>query len=147
MEPGLLFVERQFGILELHSESRADLKKAGNAILKGIDAKATDQLKPKTLFTDIIEDVTDQHAVLVNRSRRGSLITPGECLLLYEMSPALFALLAANEAEKAAPGINLVEVREIGASGRVFFSGSLEDLTKARDHIEEILFAVKGREG
>ena len=147
VEPGLLFVERQFGILELHSESRADLKKAGNAILKGIDAKATDQLKPKTLFTDIIEDVTDQHAVLVNRSRRGSLITPGECLLLYEMSPALFALLAANEAEKAAPGINLVEVREIGASGRVFFSGSLEDLTKARDHIEEILFAVKGREG
>ncbi len=146
VEPGLLFVERQFGILELHSESKKDLQKAGNAILKGIGAKASDQLKPQTLFTDIIEEVTDQHAVLINRSRRGSLITPGECLLLYEMSPALFALLAANEAEKAAPGINLVEVREIGASGRVFFSGALQDVTKARDRIEEVLAAVKGRE-
>ena len=146
VEPGLLFVERQFGILELHSESKKDLQKAGNAILKGIGAKASDQLKPQTLFTDIIEEVTDQHAVLINRSRRGSLITPGECLLLYEMSPALFALLAANEAEKAAPGINLVEVREIGASGRVFFSGALQDVTKARDRIEEVLAAVKGQE-
>jgi hypothetical protein len=146
VEPGLLFVERQFGILELHSDSMADIENAGKAILKGIKAKATDQLKPKTLFTDIIEDVTDQHAVLVNRTRRGSLITPGECLLLYEMSPALFSLLAANEAEKAAPGINLVEVREIGASGRVFLSGSLEDVTTARDHIEKILSKVKGKE-
>ena len=146
VEPGLLFVERQFGILELHSDSPTDLKKAGEAILKGLGAKATDQLKPKTLFTDIIENVTDQHAVLINRTRRGSLITPGESLLLYEMSPALFSLLAANEAENAVPSINLVEVREIGASGRVFLSGDLADLIAARDHIEKALSRVKGQE-
>ncbi len=146
VEPGLLFVERKFGILELHSDSSEELENAGKAILKGLAAKASDQLKPRTLFTDIIEDISDQHAVLVNRSRRGSPVTPGESLLLYEMSPALFSLLAANEAEKAAPGINLVEVREIGASGRVFLSGSLEDVTTARDHIAKVLSNVKGQD-
>ena len=36
VEPGLLFVERQFGILEVHSYDAVELEKAGKAILAGI---------------------------------------------------------------------------------------------------------------
>lgn len=145
-EPGMLYVERQFGILELHSMDMAELDAAGVAILEGIGAKATDQLRPQVLYTDIVEDVTDQHAVILNRNREASMMLPGECLLLVEMVPALFAAVAANEAEKAAPRNTLVDCQMIGASGRVFISGTREDTERARDHILKTLEGIRGRD-
>jgi hypothetical protein len=144
-EPGMLYVERQFGILELHSMEPADLDAAGAAILSGIGARASDQLKPQVLYTEIVEEVTDQHAVILNRNREASMILPGECLLLVEMMPALFAAFAANEAEKAAPEITLVDCQMIGASGRLFVSGGRAELEKARGRIIEMLASVEGR--
>ena len=119
---------------------------AGQAVLDGIGAKASDQLRPHVLYTDIVEAVTDQHAVILNRNRDASMILPGECLLLVEMVPALFAAVAANEAEKVAPGLTLVDCHIIGASGRVFMSGSMADCEAARDHIARTLEAIEGRE-
>jgi hypothetical protein len=145
MDPGILYTERQFGLLELHADDMADLDAAGQAILKGIGAKPTDQLAPKTLYHDIIEDLSDQHAIILNRSRDASILVPGVALLIYEMTPALFACVAANEAEKAAPSAVLNDVQMMGASGRIFMSGSLEDMTVARDRITETLKAIKGR--
>jgi hypothetical protein len=145
-EPGMLYTERQFGILELHSMQIADLDAAGRAILEGIGAKASDQLKPQVVYTDIVEAVTDQHAVILNRNREASMMLPGECLLLVEMVPALFAAVAANEAEKAAPGLTLVDCQMIGASGRVFVSGTREDMERARERILTTLSAIQGRE-
>ena len=104
MEPGILFTERRFGLLELHSRDPGELREAGEAILRGIGAKASDQLAPSTLYTDVIEDVCDQHAIILNRMRNASMILPGQSLLLYEMAPALFAAVAANEAERAGAG-------------------------------------------
>jgi len=145
MEPGILFTERQFGLLELHSENKDDLKAAGSAILKGIGAKATDQLTPTILFSDIIEDISDQHAIILNRSRDASILVPGTSLLVYEMAPALFACVAANEAEKAAPDIVVNDIQMMGASGRIFVSGDTADLEIARDAITKTLKKVKGR--
>lgn len=145
MEPGILFTERQFGLLELHSSNRDDLAEAGKAILRGIGAKAEDQLAPVTLFREIIEDISDQHAIILNRSRDASMLLPGTSLLVYEMAPALFACVAANEAERAAPTVTLNDVQMMGASGRIFMSGTVSDLKKARDAISKTLEAVKGR--
>lgn len=145
MEPGILFTERQFGLLELHSDDAADLEAAGKAILNGIGAKPTDQLAPKVLFQDIIEDLSDQHAIILNRSRDASILVPGVSLLICEMAPALFACVAANEAERAAPEAVLNDVQMMGASGRVFMSGTTADMKKARDAIMKTLEAVKGR--
>ena len=145
-EPGILYVERQFGILELHSTDAAELEAAAEAILDGIGRKASDQLRPHVLYTDIIADVTDQHAVITNRNRDASMILPGECLLLVEMVPALFAAVAANEAEKIAPRLTLVDCQMFGASGRVFMSGTMADCEAARDHILKVLEAVEGRD-
>ncbi len=145
LEPGLLFTERQFGLLELHSTDRSLIERAGKAILKGIGASAEHHLKPKTLFSDIIEDLADQHAIILNRTREASMILSGQSLMVYEMAPALFAAVAANEAEKAAPGLTLIDVQMIGASGRVFFAGEAEELKRARQRIDEVLAAVEGR--
>jgi hypothetical protein len=145
MEPGLLYVERQYGLLELHSADLDALKRVGEVVLKGIGSKATDQLKPRTHFADIIDNVADQHAIILNRTREASMLLPGKSLLLYELEPALFATVAANEAEKAAPGITLVDVQMIGATGRLFLSGSTADCTLARDRIDAVLGKIEGR--
>ena len=145
IEPGILYTERQFGVLELHYKDPAVVERAGRAVLTGIRAKATDQLAPVTLLTDIVEGIVDQHAVILNRSRDASMILPGQSLLLFELQPALFAAVAANEAERAAPAATLVDVQMIGASGRVFMAGRTADLSRARERIEEVLEAVAGR--
>jgi hypothetical protein len=145
VEPGILFVERQFGVLELHSYDLGEVKRAGEAVLAGIGCRASDQLKPRILFSDIIETVTDQHAVIINRNRQASMIMPGETLLVCEMVPALFAAVAANEAEKAARENTLVDVQMIGAAGRVYISGATAAVTAARDRITEVLQAIEGR--
>lgn len=145
MEPGILFTERQFGLMELHSESRDDLDAAGQAVLDGIGASAVDQLAPVTLFHDIVRDISDQHAIILNRSREASMLLPGQSLLVYEMMPALFACVAANEAERAAPEVTINDVQMMGASGRIFMSGATSDLEVARDAISRTLNAVEGR--
>ncbi|RMD62489.1 MAG: microcompartment protein [Alphaproteobacteria bacterium] len=145
MEPGILFTERQFGLLELHARDRGVIDAAGAAILKGIGAKASDQLAPVTLFNDIIENIADQHAIILDRMRNASMILPGQSLLLYEMAPALFAAVAANEAEKAAPAATIVDIQMMGASGRVFMAGTTDDLRRAQDRIARTLAAIKGR--
>jgi len=146
IETGILFVERQFGVLEVHSPDLAEVEAAGRAILAGIGASAADQLRPRILYDDVIEDVTDQHAVIVNRTREASMLLPGDTLLVYEMTPALFAAVAANEAERAAPDNTLVDVSMIGAAGRVYISGSREGVAVARAAVTRVLQAVEGRE-
>ena len=146
IEPGILFVERQFGVLEVHADSMDDVMRAGQAVLDGIGANAEQQLRPRILYADVIEDVTDQHAVIINRNRQASMLLPGDSLLVFEMTPALFAAMAANEAEKASPDITLVDVQMIGAAGRVYIGGQTEAVERARDAITEALLAVVGRE-
>lgn len=145
MEPGILFTERQFGLLELHSSNFDALEKVGNAILKGIGVKSTDQKSPKILFQDIIEDISDQHAIVLNRTRDASILVPGQSLLICEMAPALFACVAANEAERSAPTATLNDVQMIGESGRVFLSGRHEDMVLAQNSIAKIFEEIKSR--
>lgn len=144
--PGILFVERQFGVLEVHADTLDEVSAAGSAILAGLEATADQQLRPRVLFHDVIEDVTDQHAVIINRNRQASMLLPGQSLLVFEMTPALFAALAANEAEKASPDLTLVDVQMIGAAGRVYIGGTSDSVARAREAIGAALGAVVGRE-
>jgi hypothetical protein len=146
VEPGILFVERQFGVLELHGSDLGDVVRAGKAILAGIGCDAAEQLRPRVLYSDVIEDLSDRHAVVLNRTRQASMVLPGQTLLVVEMTPALFAAVAANEAERAAPTLTLVDVQMIGAAGRIYLAGDSEDVLRARDAIATTLEAIKGRE-
>jgi hypothetical protein len=147
VEPGIHFVERQFGVLEVHAADPALVDKAGRAILDGIGAEPEDALRPQLNYIDVIEEVTDQHAVIVNRNREASMLLPGQTLLVVEVTPALFAAVAANAAERVAPELTLVTVSMIGAAGRVYLAGSTPDIVLARDEITRVLEGVKGRDG
>jgi hypothetical protein len=146
VEPGILFVERQFGVLELHGSDLSDVLAAGEAILAGLNASADDQLRPRILYSDVIEKITDQHAVIINRNRQASMVLPGDTLLVYEMTPALFAAVAANAAEKVAPDNTLVDVQMIGAAGRVYISGETAQVLLARAEITRVLTSISGRD-
>jgi hypothetical protein len=145
LEPGLLFTERQFGVLELHSRDPRLVEAAGEAVLRGLNASPEGQLKPSILFSDIIAELSDQHAIILNRTREASMILPGDSLLVFEVQPALFAAFAANEAERAAPTSTLVDVQMIGASGRVFMAGRSEELRRAESEIRRALSSISGR--
>ena len=145
LEPGILFVERQFGILEIHGDDKAKLLAAGRAVLSGLGLTESEQLAPRILFTDVIEAITDQHAVIINRNRQASMVMPGETLLVCEMVPALYAAIAANEAERVAPKLTLVDVQMIGAAGRVYMSGKTEDVERGLAEIERVLAEIDGR--
>jgi hypothetical protein len=145
VDPGILFVERQFGVLEVHAADADDVARAGEAILAGIGAKAGDQLRPQVLYRDVIEEISDQHAIIVNRTRQASMVMPGQTLLVCEMTPALFAAVAANEAERAAPDLTLVDVSMIGAAGRLYLAGEPDSIAAALAAIDAVLEAVEGR--
>jgi hypothetical protein len=146
VEPGIHYVERQFGVLEVHASDPEAVERAGQAILDGIGARAEHALRPRVTYMGIIEDVSDQHAVILNRNREASMLLPGQSLLVAEMTPALFAAAAANAAERVAPGMTLVSVSMIGAAGRVYLAGSTSDMVLAREEIDRVLGAVAGRE-
>jgi microcompartment protein CcmL/EutN len=57
---------------------------------------------------------------------------PGESLFVLEMQPASYALHAVNEAEKAAR-IKVIDYRMIGATGRVYLSGTEADVRTAAE--------------
>ena len=146
VEPGILFVERQFGVLELHASTLEDVVAAGQAVLDGTGSSASDQLRPRVLYHDIIESITDQHAVILNRYGWGCMIMPAHSILFFFWARARLAGVAANEAERAAPGITMVDVQFIGAAGRLYLSGSTEDVEVARDRITKVLESIEGRE-
>ena len=49
LEPGILFTERQFGLLELHANDMADLDVAGKAILKATQPTRHPTIDPPVL--------------------------------------------------------------------------------------------------
>ncbi len=146
VEPGIHYVERQFGVLEVHHRDAATVGRAGDALLAGIGAEAHHTLKPRLTYMESIEQVTDQHAVILNRVREASMIMPGQSLLVAEVVPALYAAAAANAAERLAPTLTLISVSMIGAAGRVYMAGELSDIERACDEIVRVVESVTGRE-
>jgi hypothetical protein len=138
VQAGVLVVERQFGYLEIHSRSTAEVVAASTAVLEQLGATAEDALRPKVLAAEIVASIDHQHAFLVNRSKRGSMALGGETLFVLEMQPAAYAILATNEAEKAAD-IKVVDYRMMGATGRVYLSGKDADVRTAAEAAERAL--------
>jgi len=135
---GILVVERQFGYLEFHGRSTAAVKAAAAAVLAVLGAAEGDATRPTILAARIVTGIDPGQAFLVNRNRLGSMILPGESLFVLEMQPASYAILAANEAEKAAD-IKIVDYRMIGATGRVYLAGEESSLRTGAEVAEATL--------
>lgn len=142
--PGMMIVERVFGMLEVHSDSQADVRAAGAAILESLALKEEDRIKPKVYTSQVIRAINDYHSQLINRTRHGDMILPGQSLYIMEVAPAGYAALAANEAEKAAE-INVLEVRTFGSFGRMYLGGEERDIDVGYRAAEAAIESVSGR--
>ena len=145
VRPALQIVEREFGLLEIHSSTQAEVLAAGAAVLEYLGLSQSDRVKPKIASTQVITNVNPYQAQLINKWRKGNLLLPKQSLFVLEASPAAYVSLAANEAEKAAT-INIVEVRAVGRFGRVFISGSESEVNTAMEAAVASLEEVEGRE-
>lgn len=137
VKAGILVVERQFGYLEFHGETGA-VKAAADATLDELGGDTGGAVQPNVLASRIISSVDHQHAFLINRNKIGSMVLPGESLFVLEVAPASYAILATNEAEKAAD-IKVVDFRMIGATGRVYLSGTEADVRTAAEAAQDAL--------
>jgi hypothetical protein len=138
IKAGLLVVERQYGYLEFHSHSTAEVKAAAQAVLDTLEASIDDAMPAQVLSSKIVSRIDDQHAFLINRNKLGSMILGGESLYLLECQPASYAILACNEAEKEA-NIKVIDYRMVGANGRLYLAGDEAEVRNARDVVETVL--------
>ena len=145
-KPGAQLVEREFGMFEVHSLSQAAVKQAGQAVLDHLSLKMEDRIRPKIASTQIITNVDPYQAQLLNRFRRGSMLVPGETMLVLEVAPAAYINLACNEAEKKA-SIKIMHVSSVGRFGRMWLSGSESEIVTAHEAATQAMNAVEGIDG
>jgi ethanolamine utilization microcompartment shell protein EutL len=143
-KPGAQVVEREFGMFEVHSPSQADVIQAGDTVLEHLEMTVEDRVKPEIASLQVITNVDSYQAQLLNRFRRGSMLVPGETLLVVEVAPAAYINLAANEAEKGA-NIKIVHISSVGRFGRMWLCGSEAESLAARAAAVSALEDVSGR--
>jgi D-tyrosyl-tRNA(Tyr) deacylase len=137
-------VERLYGMLEIHHDEQAEVRRAGEAILAEIGKTEHDRIKPEILSSQVIRGLDDRQTQLINRTRHGHMIVAGESLYTLEVAPAANAAIAANEAEKAAH-IKVIEIVTFGSVGRVYLAGKDRDIDVAWPAAENALRSMTGR--
>ncbi len=143
--PGAQIVEREFGMFEVHSLNQAAVIEAGEVVLARLGLSVRDRIKPQIASTQVITRIDPYQAQLLNRFRRGSMIVPGETLLVLECAPAAYINYACNETEKKA-NIKIVHVSSVGRYGRMWLSGSEAEIITARNAAIQALEALEGKQ-
>jgi hypothetical protein len=146
IKPGMQIVERLYGLLELHHDEQAEVRRAGEAILREIGVDENQRIKPEILSSTVIRHLDDRQTQLINRTRHGHMIVAGQSLYTLEVQPAANAALAANEAEKAAH-IKVLEIVSFGSLGRVYLAGEDRDIDVAWPAAENAIRGLSGRAG
>ena len=124
-------VERAYGSMVIHQRDQSDVREAGNIVLSRMNATSQDRTPCRIAWQETIRGMTPDHCVLINRQdRRGSMILPGQSMFILETEPAGYIIYAANQAEKAA-NISLIDVRAVGAFGRLVLAGREGDIDEA----------------
>ncbi len=143
-KPGAQIVEREFGMFEVHSMNQAAVIEAGHVVLDRLGLKKEDRVKPEIASVQVITRIDSYQAQLLNRFRRGSMLVPGETMLVLECAPAAYINYACNEAEKRA-NIKIVHVSSVGRFGRMWLSGTEAEIVTARDAAIKSLENLEGK--
>jgi len=144
--PGAQLVEREFGMFEVHSRSQSEVLEAGRVVLDRLGLQIADRVKPEIASVQVITNVDPYQAQLLNRFRRGSMLVPGETILVLECAPAAYINFAANEAEKGAT-IKILHVSSVGRFGRMWLSGTESEINTARQAAVSAIEALEGKPG
>nr|6N07_A Chain A, Microcompartments protein [Haliangium ochraceum DSM 14365]6N07_B Chain B, Microcompartments protein [Haliangium ochraceum DSM 14365]6N07_C Chain C, Microcompartments protein [Haliangium ochraceum DSM 14365]6N07_D Chain D, Microcompartments protein [Haliangium ochraceum DSM 14365]6N07_E Chain E, Microcompartments protein [Haliangium ochraceum DSM 14365]6N07_F Chain F, Microcompartments protein [Haliangium ochraceum DSM 14365] len=143
VQPAVQVVERAYGLLEVHHFDQGEVLAAGSTILDKLEVREEGRLKPQVMTHQIIRAVEAYQTQIINRNSQGMMILPGESLFILETQPAGYAVLAANEAEKAA-NVHLVNVTPYGAFGRLYLAGSEAEIDAAAEAAEAAIRSVSG---
>ena len=128
---GQMVVERAFGSIAMYHRDQSNVLHSGEVVLEAIGSSVEQRSRCEVTWTEIIYAITPDHAVLINRqNRRGSMIQAGMSMFILETEPAGYVLIAANEAEKAS-NITVVDVKAVGAYGRLTLAGKEGDVNEA----------------
>lgn len=144
VRPGVLFIERLYGLLEVHSSNQGETQAAGRAMLDFLGVRSDDCLKPRIVSSQIIRNIDAHQTQMINRNRRGQMLLSGQTLYILEVEPAAYAALAANEAEKAAL-INILQVSAVGSFGRLYLGGEERDIIAASKAVIASMESIQGR--
>jgi hypothetical protein len=144
VRPGTLIVERLYGLLEIHASKQGEVHASGGAMLDALGVHYRERLKPRVISSQVIRNLDPHHVQLINRSRRGNMIVAGQTLYVFEVEPAAYASLAANEAEKAAL-INILQISSVGSFGRLYLGGEERDILAAQEAVLASMESVSGR--
>jgi len=145
VQPAVQVVERAYGLLEVHHHDKGEVLSAGDNILRHLEVTENDRLKPRAVTNQIIRSVEAYQTQIINRNSAGMMVLPGDSLFILETEPAGYAVLAANEAEKAAH-VSLVNVTPYGAFGRLYMSGPEAEIDAASQAATSALASVVGKE-
>jgi ethanolamine utilization microcompartment shell protein EutL len=144
-KPGAQIVEREFGMFEVHSLNQAAVIESGRVVLDRLGLREEDRIKPKVASVQVITRVDPYQAQLLNRFRKGSMLVPGETMLVLECAPAAYINYACNEAEKKA-SIKIIHVSSVGRFGRMWLSGTESEIVSAKNAAMQALESLRGRE-
>jgi hypothetical protein len=144
-KPGAQIVEREFGMFEVHSLNQAAVIESGRVVLDRLGLREEDRIKPKVASVQVITRVDPYQAQLLNRFRKGSMLVPGETMLVLECAPAAYINYACNEAEKKA-SIKIIHVSSVGRFGRMWLSGTESEIVSAKNAAIQALESLKGRD-
>lgn len=142
--PFIIRLDSRGGWLGVHGNDADEVKTAGEAFLEVIGAAAAEVPPPRVLNRQVVSRVDERHAFALNRQSPGSLCLPGESLFLLDCRPSPYALLAVNEAEKAA-NIKVVNFRFTGSTGRLYLSGTDSEIRVAAEAAETALLKLGAR--
>ena len=146
VEPGILFVERHFGVLEVHSRGE-EARQAGGPGHPGRDrarGQRSAAAPPAVLGRDrgrhrpagdhhqpVPAGIHDHARAVAAGLRDGARPVRGR---------------GGERGRAAAPENTLVDVAMIGASGRLYIAGTTEGVGRAAAEIERLLAGIEGRE-
>jgi hypothetical protein len=139
-KPGLQMVEREFGLLEIHSPSVDSTRDAGDRILAACGLSVEQRLAPHVVSAKKITRVNPYQAQQINKVRKGNLLLPNESLLVLEVEPAAYVVLAANEVEKSV-ATRLIHFNPFGRFGRLSVAGTESEINAA---LEVAMAAIDG---
>lgn len=143
--PGIMVVERSFGLLEVHHLDQGQVRLAGRAVLEHLGVEESERLRPRVVSQEVIRGVEPYHAQILNKMRFGDMLIAGESLYILEVEPAGYVAFAANEALKAAR-VKLVDASLFGAYGRLYLSGPEAQIDAAQAAAQRAIEGIQGQE-
>ena len=131
-------------MFEVHSLNQAAVIESGRVVLDRLGLKVEDRIKPTVASVQVITNVDPYQSQLLNRFRRGSMLVPGETMLVLEVAPAAYINYACNEAEKKA-SIKVIHISSVGRFGRMWLSGTEAEILTAKNASIQALESMQGK--